>query len=875
MPRLLEHTPAGLHCAIGGFTIDPYRGVDRAVITHAHGDHARPGSKHVLTSASGARLVRARVGDKPTLQELPFGEPVNLNGVLLSLHPAGHILGSAQVRLEHAGEVWVVTGDYKRGADATCEAFEPVRCDVLVTEGTFGLPVYGGPSMDLVRREISDWWRANRAAGRASVIFGYALGKAQRVLSLLDEADGPIIVHGAVEQFVNLYRAAGVKLPATIRGNAEPLREHRDQGLFIAPPGADGTRWLRKLAPCETAFASGWMAVRGSRRQRGVDRGFVVSDHVDWPELVQTVRESGAREVWAMHGSTGPFVRWLNENGWTARELRDESRPARAAVPEDDEDVPADPATAARVPSRAGAAEREHRPPDIVTPPPDAPPRVAARGFADFAALVAELHRSTRPDDQAAAIERYFRAAPAADAAWALHLLAGGKGRRIIPAATLRQWAAEASGFPAWLVGECIDQVGDASETLALLLPDADPAAGRSLADVMTGAVLALRDLAPDDRPARIRAAWAGMSAPARIIYNRLLTTGFRSGVYRGPLARALAGIAGIDPAEMAHRLVGGFEPDAARYPELLRPAGGVDDPGKPYPFLLALPLDGDPARLGDPARWLVEWKWDGIRAQILRRGRACMIWTRGEEMIGDQFPSLSARADALPPGTVLDGEILPGPDGGRFIAYDLIEEGGRDLRSEPLATRRQRLVPLAALAGFTFSAPVPFDRWEALAPLRAAARQHGAEGLMFKRLDGVYAPGREPGLWWKWKTDPFSADAVLVYAQAGSGGVYSAITLGVWSEGRIVPVCKIESGLSAAGQESLDRFVLAATLEKFGPVRAVRPELVFEIAFDGVLPSTRHKSGVTLRNPRVLRPRPDKTAPAADTLESIQAHLV
>ncbi|MFO1492579.1 MAG: ligase-associated DNA damage response exonuclease, partial [Kiritimatiellia bacterium] len=378
MPRLLEQTPAGLHCAIGGFTIDPSRGVERAVVTHAHGDHARPGSKHVLTSASGARLVRARVGDRSVIQELPFGEQINLNGVLLSLHPAGHILGSAQVRLEHGGEVWVVTGDYKRGADSTCEPFEPVRCDVLVTECTFGLPVYRWPSMDLVRREISDWWRANREAGRASVIFGYALGKAQRVLSLLDDVDGPIIIHGAVEQFVNLYRAAGVKLPATIRGNADPLREHRDRGLFIAPPGADGTRWLRKLAPCATAFASGWMAVRGARRQRGVDRGFVVSDHVDWPELVQTVRESGAREVWAMHGSTGPFVRWLNENGWTARELRDPARAPKAETPPADEDE----AGGADPPETVTAAAEVAAAPVITAPA--GPPSASDPGFERF-----------------------------------------------------------------------------------------------------------------------------------------------------------------------------------------------------------------------------------------------------------------------------------------------------------------------------------------------------------------------------------------------------------------------------------------------------------------------------------------------------------
>ncbi len=873
MPRLLEHTPAGLHCAVGGFTIDPSRAVERAVITHAHADHARSGAKHVLTSASGARLVRARVGERPVIQSLAFGEQINLNGVLLSLHPAGHILGSAQVRLEYGGEVWVVTGDYKRGADPTCEAFEPVRCDVLVTECTFGLPVYRWPAMDGVRREIADWWRANREAGRASVIFGYSLGKAQRVLSLLDPDDGPIIVHGAVEQFVNLYRAAGIALPPTLRGNAEPLREHRARGLFIAPPGADGTRWLRKLAPCSTAFASGWMAVRGTRRQRGYDRGFVVSDHIDWPELIQTVRDSGAREVWAMHGSTGPFVRWLNENGWTARELHDTAHAPKADAPPDDEDEAGEADSPGLNPSASevAAATKLEASSTPAVPLSDSDP-----GFARFTALLGELQLAPSPDDQVAAMTRYFRTTDSADAAWAAHLLAGAPNRRHVASTMLRQWAREASGYPDWLVRECLEHVGDAAETFALLLPvPAAPSSG-SLAALMQNDVLVLKGLDEPARRARVAEAWLRLPAPGRVLYNKLLTGSFRPGVSRALLARALAELGGLSPAEMAHRLTGGIEPEPARFQALIGDPVDAGAPGRPYPFLLALPLERELAKLGNPADWVVEWKWDGLRAQILRRGRSCLIWTRGEEAVGDQYPAVAAQADALPPGTVLDGEIMPsqGREPARFIAYDLLEQGGVDVRAESLDERRRRLAPLAALAGFAFSEALAFRTWDEVAVLRAAARAQGAEGLMIKSRVAVYGEGRLPGRWWKWKTAPFSTDAVLAYAQPGTGEGFSAVTLGVWSEGRIVPVCKIESGLSSADQERLDQFVRANTVEKFGPVRAVKPELVFEIVFDGVRPSTRHKSGLTLRSPRVLRWRRDKTAAAADSLDSLLAHV-
>jgi putative mRNA 3-end processing factor len=800
MPRLLEHTPAGLHCAVGGFTIDPSRAVERAVITHAHSDHARSGAKHVLTSASGARLVRARVGERPVIQELAFGEQINLNGVLVSLHPAGHILGSAQVRLEYGGEVWVVTGDYKRGADPTCEAFEPVRCDVLVTECTFGLPVYRWPAMDGVRREIADWWRANREAGRASVIFGYSLGKAQRVLSLLDPDDGPIIVHGAVERFVNLYRASGIALPPTIRGNAEPLREHRARGLFIAPPGADGPRWLRKLAPCSTAFASGWMAVRGTRRQRGYDRGFVVSDHIDWPELIQTVRDSGAREVWAMHGSTGPFVRWLNENGWTARELHDPAHARKAEAPPDDEDDAGEAESKDMIPAamEAAAAPKLEVAASTATLPDEVDP-----GFARFTALIGELHLAPSPDDQVAALTRYFRTAEVSDAAWAAHLFADAPNRRHIPSTVLRQWVREASGYPDWLVRECLDHVGDAAETFALLLPVPAVASSGSLAALMQNDVLALKALDEPARRARVAEAWLRLPAPGRVLYNKLLAGTFRPGVSRALLARALAGIGGLSPAEMAHRLTGGIEPDPSRFQALIGDPVDAGAPGRPYPFLLALPLERDLEKLGDPAGWVVEWKWDGIRAQVLRRGRSCLIWTRGEEAVGDQFPALAAQADAL---SARHGARRrdPARAGSRARAFHRLRSAGAGwggcARGAAGGASASARAAGRASPGSRFprrSRSAPGATWSRSAPARGC---RGPRGSWSNPAAPRTARAVCPGAGGSGRTRPSAPMPCWSTPSRARGRGISAVTLGVWSEGRIVPVCKIESGLAGRG---------------------------------------------------------------------------
>jgi putative mRNA 3-end processing factor len=337
MAELLTLTDAGLFCEAGGFFVDPWKPVERAVITHAHADHARWGCKSYLGSREGAGVLRVRVGSASggaEIASLGYGETLDINGVRLSLHPAGHILGSAQVRLELGGAVWVVTGDYKTGPDATCTPFEPVRCHTLITESTFGLPIYRWRPQGEVFAEINAWWRANRAAGRCSLLMGYALGKAQRLLSGLDPGGGPIFTHGAVEKMVREYRAAGVKLPET-RSVAEAGKGFDwSSAVVVAPPSANGTPWIRRFGDVSAAFASGWMAVRGARRRRAVDRGFVLSDHADWPGLMDTVRATGAQRVLVTHGYSAVVVRHLRSLGLSADVLatRYEGESAEEAV---------------------------------------------------------------------------------------------------------------------------------------------------------------------------------------------------------------------------------------------------------------------------------------------------------------------------------------------------------------------------------------------------------------------------------------------------------------------------------------------------------------------------------------------------------------
>jgi len=312
---LIQPTESGLYCPPGNFFIDPWRPVDLAIVSHAHADHARSGCGAYLTSAEGTAVLQARLGSSARIESLQYGEQRTINGVTVSLHPAGHILGSSQIRVEHHGEVWVFSGDYKTQPDPTCSPFEPVRCHTFITECTFGLPLYQWRPQSEIMADINAWWRANQERDRTTAIFAWSLGKAQRLLAGLDPTIGPILVHGAVANMLPAYRAAGVALPPAERANEENAREGRGRAIVIAPPSAIGTPWMKKFGDVALAFASGWMAIRGARRWRSLDRGFALSDHVDWPGLLSAIDATGAQQVGVTHGNIDTVVRYLNESG--------------------------------------------------------------------------------------------------------------------------------------------------------------------------------------------------------------------------------------------------------------------------------------------------------------------------------------------------------------------------------------------------------------------------------------------------------------------------------------------------------------------------------------------------------------------------------
>ncbi|MBL8289412.1 MAG: cisplatin damage response ATP-dependent DNA ligase [Rubrivivax sp.] len=585
-----------------------------------------------------------------------------------------------------------------------------------------------------------------------------------------------------------------------------------------------------------------------------------------------------------------------------------------------------------------------------------------------FADLYQRLDASTATGEKVAALVAYFAAEPAADAAWAVYFLAGGKPRQVVPTAVLRATACRLAGIDEWLFEECYQAVGDLAETIALVLPLALPrpavASDDSLAFWVEARLLPLRGLAPEEQAQRLALAFAELDAAGRFLLVKLIGGAFRVGVSKLLVQRALAEVAAIDAKLVAQRMMGYAEaratPSAERYAALVAPlpapanaaAAAAGDAavaplvGQPYPFFLAHPLQADPATLGPVDEWLLEWKYDGIRAQLVRRGGQCWIWSRGEELVSERFPEVVQAARALPEGTVLDGELLVWREGevapapfqlllqriGRktltkkvlaaapvaFVAYDLLESEGIDRRGEPQFARRALLQRLAGLGNAPGPAAVAVSPrlqpagWPEAAALRGAARERGVEGLMLKHGQARYGSGRtkSEGVWWKWKVDPMSVDAVLVYAQAGHGrraSVYTDYTFAVWSrpprdaaearravEGieaaargdaaaaaaasaatealQLLPFAKAYSGLSDEEFAAVDREIRARTLNRFGPVRAVRPTLVFEIGFEGIGASARHKSGVAVRFPRMLRIRHDKPLHEADSIATLRA---
>lgn len=559
----------------------------------------------------------------------------------------------------------------------------------------------------------------------------------------------------------------------------------------------------------------------------------------------------------------------------------------------------------------------------------------------DFAELFAALDGTTSTAAKVGALQRYFAQAPSRDAAWAAYFLAGGKPRQVVATARLRELACAMAAVDDWLFEECYQAVGDLAETIAHILPLAGAPSDRGLADWVEQRLLPLRGLPAEEVLARVREDWLALDAAGRFLYVKLIGGGFRVGVSKLLVQRALAAHAGIDAKRIAQRMMGYTDartlPSAARFEALIAAqadAGNAADSGQPYPFFLAHPVDTTPAqmpdRLGPLDQWIVEWKYDGIRAQVVRRDGDVWIWTRGEELVTERFPEIAQWAQTLPDGTVLDGEIMVWHDGKpapfallqqrigrkqltrrvladapvRFMAYDLLEQHRQDLRTQPQQARRAALAPLVEHAGGLLSPQVQCGHWAELAALHAQSRERGVEGFMLKRIDARYGVGRtrSDGVWLKWKIEPMTIDGVLIYAQAGHGrraSVYTDYTFAVWSRAprdaneaqqvveaiarrepaepgalQLVAFAKAYSGLSDEEFRSVDAVIRQSTLEKFGPVRSVRPSLVFELGFEGIARSTRHKSGIALRFPRMLRLRDDKPLHEASTLEDLQALL-
>ena len=578
-----------------------------------------------------------------------------------------------------------------------------------------------------------------------------------------------------------------------------------------------------------------------------------------------------------------------------------------------------------------------------------------------FADLYAAIDASTSTQDKVAAMRAYFGHASARDAAWAAYFLAGGKPRQTVPNAVLRALACREAGIDDWLFDECYQAVGDLAETIALLLPPG-VAAGASeaarapndgdtdadvlgLADWIETRLLPLRGLPPAEQSERVSAHWRVLDLRGRFLLNKLIGGGFRVGVSKLLVQRALGEVAGVDAKQIAERMMGYTDaktlPTAARFTALLDPnslrADGADGvaaapSGQPYPFFLAHALDGDPTgfaeRIGPPAAWLIDWKYDGIRAQLVKRGGQVWLWSRGEELITERFPEVVAQAAELADGCVLDGELLVWQDArpapfaklqqriGRktlsarllaevpvvFMAYDLLEWQGADQRGETQQQRRVVLEEAVAGTSLQLSPLVEAADWLALAELRRSSRERGVEGLMLKQRNSPYGSGRtkSTGVWWKWKIEPMTADAVLVYAQRGHGrraSVYTDYTFAVWNRAprdaaeartvvdsiaagrpaepgalQLVTFAKAYSGLTDIEFAEVDRVIRATTREKFGPVRSVVPSLVFELGFEGLQPSPRHKSGIAVRFPRMLRIRHDKPLHEADTLATLKA---
>jgi DNA ligase 1 len=531
-----------------------------------------------------------------------------------------------------------------------------------------------------------------------------------------------------------------------------------------------------------------------------------------------------------------------------------------------------------------------------------------AGGMTSFASLLFSLGTSTKTNDKLQALSTYFAHADEKDKVWVIALFSGRRPRRTVSGTQLAVWCCELIDLPIWLFQECYHTVGDLSETIALLIPEKNAsgeAAGHPL-HYYVEQFQQLEKAVEQEKKTFILQSWQELNSRERFVFNKLLSGTFRVGVSQKLMVNALAKTVQLEPSVIAHRISGNWDPASTSFEQLLSEQSTQIDHSKPYPFYLAYALEGPLHDLGDPADWQAEWKWDGIRGQIIKRNDQLFVWSRGEDLITDKFPEYSILQSKLDNGTVIDGEILPYQDGqvlnfnvlqtriGRknitkknlqeapvgFFAYDLLELNGEDIRHWALAERRaalETLVNSLQQPWLQLSPIVTFNNWDELTTTREQSRSLNSEGLMLKRRASAYQVGRKRGDWWKWKIDPLTIDAVMVYAQKGAGrrsNLYTDYTFAVKDGDKLVPFTKAYSGLTDKEFAQVDNFVKKNSLEKFGPVRTVKPELVFEIAFEGIAASNRHKSGVALRFPRISRWRTDKSPNDINTLEDLKRML-
>ncbi|MEL7159679.1 MAG: ATP-dependent DNA ligase [Bacteroidota bacterium] len=523
-----------------------------------------------------------------------------------------------------------------------------------------------------------------------------------------------------------------------------------------------------------------------------------------------------------------------------------------------------------------------------------------------FAEMFRRLDRTTKTNAKVAALADYFRVADDRDKLWTIALLSHRRPRRTVNSKLFRAWAAEYADVDLWLLEESYHVVGDLAETIALVLPPPETTSNRTLSEWIE----AIQQLATNDEEGKrevVTSAWRVLDTTERYLFNKLITGGFRVGVSQKLMTRALSQATDIEETSLAHRLMGDWTPDNTTFTDLIYSESVTDNISRPYPFYLAYQLEGEPGDLGTPEEWQAEHKWDGIRGQVIVRDGQLFVWSRGEELVTDKYPEYAPLAELLPDGTVLDGEILPFAEGkplgfnvlqtriGRknvskkllkeapvvLMAYDLLEFGGEDIRQRPMSERRELLEQLVAehdTEGVLVLSPVVnWSSWDELAAERDTARAKHSEGLMLKRKNSPYKQGRKKGDWWKWKVDPLTIDAVMIYAQRGHGrraNLYTDFTFGVWDGETLVPFTKAYSGLTDKEFNRITNWVRRNTVERFGPVRSVKPQHVFEIGFEGIRKSTRHKSGVALRFPRMLRWREDKPVEEANTKEDLLALL-